>query len=68
MYKRAVILAGGKGTRLRPYTKIFPKPMMPIGKFPILEIVVKQLKFYGFNHITIAVGHQAHVIKTYFGN
>ena len=54
MYKRAVILAGGKGTRLRPYTKVFPKPMMPIGKFPILEIVVKQLKFYEYyNYIII---------------
>ncbi len=68
MNKRAIILAGGKGTRLRPYTKVFPKPMMPVGKFPILEIVIKQLKFYGFNHITIAVGHQANLIKAYFGH
>jgi len=68
MIKRAIILAGGKGTRLRPYTKVFPKPMMPIGKFPILEIVIKQLKFHGFKHITIAVGHQANLIKAFFGN
>ena len=68
MIKRAIILAGGKGTRLRPYTKVFPKPMMPIGKFIILEIVIKQLKFYGFKHITISVGHQANLIKAFFGN
>ena len=68
MIKRAIILAGGKGTRLRPYTKVYPKPMMPIGKFIILEIVIKQLKFYGFKHITISVGHQANLIKAFFGN
>lgn len=68
MHKRAIILAGGKGTRLRPYTKVFPKPMMPIGKFLILEIVIKQLKFFGFTHITISVGHQANLIKAFFGN
>ena len=68
MIKRAIILAGGKGTRLRPYTKVFPKSMMPIGKFIILEIVIKQLKFYGFKHITISVGHQANLIKAFFGN
>jgi len=68
MIKRAIILAGGKGTRLRPYTKVFPKPMMPIGKYIILEIVIRQLKFYGFKHITISVGHQANLIKAFFGN
>lgn len=68
MIKRAIILAGGKGTRLRPFTKVFPKPMMPIGKYPILEIVIKQLTFYGFKHITIAVNNQANLIKAFFGN
>ena len=68
MIKRAVILAGGKGTRLKPLTKVLPKPLMPIGKFTILEIVIKQLKFYGFKHITIAVNHQAKLIKAFFGN
>ena len=48
MIKRAIILAGGKGTRLKPLTKILPKPLMPIGKFTILEIVIKQLRYYGF--------------------
>ena len=68
MIKRAIILAGGKGTRLRPFTKVFPKPMMPIGKYVILEIVIKQLRFYGFKHITITVNNQAKLIKAFFGN
>lgn len=66
--KRAIILAGGKGTRLRPYTMVLPKPLMPIGDYPILEVIVKQLVSYNFTHITIAVNHQAELIKTYFRN
>ena len=68
MIKRAIILAGGKGTRLKPFTRILPKPLMPVGKFTILEIVIRQLKYYGFKHITIAVNHQAKLIKAFFGN
>jgi NDP-mannose synthase len=68
MSKRAVILAGGKGTRLRPYTVVLPKPLMPIGDFPILEIVIRQLSNYGFDHITLAVNHQADIIKAFFGD
>lgn len=68
MFKRAIILAGGKGTRLHPYTVTMPKPLMPIGDYPILEIVIKQLTAYGFDHITIAVGHQADIIRAYFGD
>ena len=68
MIKRAILLAGGKGTRLKPFTKILPKPLMPIGKFTILEIVIKQLKYYGFRHITITVNHQAKLIKAFLGN
>ncbi|MGG7073564.1 sugar phosphate nucleotidyltransferase [Campylobacter sp. 9BO] len=66
--KRAVILAGGKGTRLRPYTIVLPKPLMPIGDYPILEVIIRQLAFYGFNRITIAVNHQADLIKTFFAD
>lgn len=66
--KRAIILAGGKGTRLRPYTTVLPKPLMPIGEYPILEVVIRQLVKHGFNHITIAVNHQADLIKTFFGD
>lgn len=68
MSKRAIILAGGLGTRLRPYTVAFPKPLMPIGKYPIMEIVIRQLAKNGFNHITIAVNHQAQLIQAYFGD
>ena len=68
MSKRAVILAGGKGTRLRPYTIELPKPLVPIGDYPILEIIIRQLAENGFDHITITVNHQADMIKTYFGN
>ena len=67
MEKRAVILAGGKGTRLRPYTVVLPKPLMPIGDYPILEVIIRQLKEYGFTRITIAVNHQAEIIKAFFG-
>lgn len=65
---RAVILAGGKGTRLAPYTVTFPKPLVPVGDMPILEIVIRQLRSAGFDHITMAVGHLAELIEAYFGD
>lgn len=68
MSKRAIILAGGKGTRLRPYTVVLPKPLMPLGDYPILEVIVRQLAHAGFDHITMTVNHQADLIKTFFGN
>lgn len=68
MRKRAIILAGGKGTRLRPYTTVLPKPLMPIGDYPILEVVIRQLIKHGFDHITLAVNHQAELIKAFFGD
>jgi NDP-sugar pyrophosphorylase family protein len=68
MSKRAIILAGGKGTRLRPYTVVLPKPLMPIGEYPILEVVIRQLIINGFDHITLAVNHQAELIKAFFGD
>ena len=66
MSKRAVILAGGKGTRLRPYTVVLPKPLMPIGDYPILEVIVRQLARAGFSRLTFAVNHQAELIKAFF--
>jgi NDP-sugar pyrophosphorylase family protein len=66
MSKRAVILAGGVGSRLRPYTVVLPKPLMPIGNYPILEVIIRQLAYYDFKHITLAVNHQADIIKAYF--
>ncbi len=68
MSKRAIILAGGKGTRLRPYTVVLPKPLMPVGEFPILEVIIRQLAANGFTHVTMAVNHQANIIKAFFGN
>lgn len=63
---RAVILAGGKGTRLAPYTVTFPKPLVPIGDLPVLEIVVRQLAASGFERLTLAVGHLANLLQAYF--
>jgi NDP-sugar pyrophosphorylase family protein len=68
MSRRAVILAGGRGMRLRPYTVVLPKPLMPIGDYPILEVIVRQLKNRGFDHITLAVNHQAELILAFFAD
>ena len=65
---KAIILAGGKGSRLAPYTTVLPKPLMPIGEFPILEVVIRQLHGQGFKEIILAVGHLSHLLKAYFGN
>jgi NDP-mannose synthase len=65
---RAIILAGGKGRRLYPYTAVFPKPLMPLGDKPILEIVVGQLRKAGYDRLTFAVGHLASLIQAYFGD
>lgn len=64
---QAIILAGGKGTRLKPYTMSFPKPLVPLGEYPILEIIIRQLAFFGFNRITISTGYLAGLIEAYFG-
>jgi NDP-sugar pyrophosphorylase family protein len=66
--RRAVILAGGLGSRLHPYTIVLPKPLMPIGDYPILEVIVRQLVQQGFGHITLAVNHHANLIQAFFGN
>jgi NDP-sugar pyrophosphorylase family protein len=65
---RAVILAGGRGTRLRPFTITLPKPLMPVVDRPILEIIIGQLATQGFERITLAVNHQADLLKAYFGD
>lgn len=62
---KAVILAGGKGTRLRPYTSILPKPLMPIGELPILEIILRQLVHYGVDEVVVAIGYLGALIQTY---
>lgn len=63
---KAVILAGGRGTRLAPYTTILPKPLMPLGNHPVLEIILCQLKKYGFTEVTMAVGYLRHLLEAYF--
>jgi NDP-sugar pyrophosphorylase family protein len=65
---RAIILAGGKGRRLQPYTAVFPKPLVPLGDRPILEIVIGQLRQAGITELTFAVGHLAGLIQAYFGD
>lgn len=67
--RHAVVLAGGKGVRLRPYTTSLPKPLVPIGdEFSILEIVLMQLADRGFTDVTIAIGHLGHLIKSFVGD
>jgi NDP-sugar pyrophosphorylase family protein len=65
---QVVVLAGGKGTRLLPYTTSFPKPLMPLGDRPILEIVLRQLCHAGFTDVILAVGHLSSLIEAYFGD
>lgn len=61
-----VIMAGGKGTRLDPFTKILPKPLIPIGDKPIIEVIMKNFKKYGFNNFVISLNYKAEIIKLYF--
>ena len=65
---KAVIMAGGEGTRLRPLTSNQPKPMMPIANRPMMEHIVSLLKSHGFDEIVVTVAFQANAIRTYFGN
>ena len=65
---RAVILAGGRGRRLEPYTSVLPKPLMPIGNRSILEILVNQLADAGFHNLTFCVGYLSHLIRAVFEN
>jgi NDP-mannose synthase len=63
---RAVVLAGGFGMRLRPYTTILPKPLLPIGDRPILEIILRQLAAADFTRVDLCVGHLGELIRVYF--
>ncbi len=64
----AVILAGGKGSRLRPFTFTIPKPLVPIGDIPIIELLIRQLSVQGFTRATISVGHLAGLIQSFCGD
>lgn len=68
MEKKAIILAGGRGARLYPYTVALPKPLVPVAETPILEIIIRQLQRAGFSEIILAVNHQAELIRAYFGD
>lgn len=63
---KALILAGGKGARLRPFTLVLPKPLMPVGDYPILEIILRQLKSTGVDEAILAVGHMAQLFEAFF--
>jgi NDP-sugar pyrophosphorylase family protein len=63
---RAVILAGGRGVRLRPFTVNFPKPLVPLGDKPVIEILVQRLLAFGINDVTLTLGHLAELVKAYF--
>jgi NDP-sugar pyrophosphorylase family protein len=63
---KAIVLAGGKGARLAPYTKILPKPLMPIGDMPILEVLLRQMKRAGIDEVVITVGHLADLLRAFF--
>ena len=65
---KAVIQSGGKGTRLRPYTMVLPKPLMPVGSRPVLELLLKWLRRHGTRHAYITTGHLGHLIRSYCGD
>jgi NDP-sugar pyrophosphorylase family protein len=66
---KAIILAGGKGTRLAPYTTVFPKPLMPIDGMPILEVIIRQLAHFRIRDIVFTVSQQSEpLLSAYFGN
>jgi NDP-mannose synthase len=68
MSKKAIILAGGKGTRLKPFTLTIPKPLVPLGEKAILQILVERLKKFGFKDLTLCVNHMADLIMAFLGD
>lgn len=65
---KAVILAGGLGTRLRPFTEIIPKPLLPIGEKSVLEIQIDRLKESGFYEIFLATNYKSEYIENFLGD
>jgi NDP-mannose synthase len=65
---KAVVLAGGLGTRLKPFTEVIPKPLLPIGEKAVLEIQIEQLKKYGFDEIYLATNYKSDYIEKFFGD
>ena len=66
--RTAVVLAGGLGSRLRPYTVVLPKPLMPVGDMPILEVIIRQLARHGISRIILAVNYQAEILRAFFAS
>src|SRR5262245_56985423 len=65
---RAVILAGGQGTRLRPYTMVLPKPLVPVGDRPVLELIIHRLAAAGVAQVDLCIGHLGELIMAYFAD
>jgi len=65
---RAVLLAGGKGTRLQPFTATFPKPLMPLDDVPVIELLIEQLRHHGVDDLTVVTGHLAELIRAFLGD
>jgi NDP-sugar pyrophosphorylase family protein len=65
---QAVLVAGGKGKRLQPYTLVIPKPLIPINNEPIMEVIIKQLAHSGFTRLHICIGYLGELLQTYFGD
>ena len=63
---RAIILAGGRGTRLRPFTASFPKPLVPVGDTPVVELLIRSLLRHGIYDVTLSLGHLAELVQAYF--
>ncbi len=65
---KAIIMAGGKGSRLHPYSATLPKPLMPLGDMPVLELLLRQLRRAGIEEVILAVNHLRHLIEAFFGD
>ena len=65
---KAVIQAGGKGTRLRPYTLVLPKPMMPVGELPVIELLIRWLRRNGVQDCIVTTGYLGHLLRTFCGD
>lgn len=68
MSKEAIILSGGLGTRLMPFTSVIPKPLLPVGEKAVLEIQIEKLKKYGFKNIILATNYKSDYVEKFFGD
>ena len=68
MSRKVIILAGGKGTRIRPFSFVIPKPLLPVGQHPIILHLIKKFKSFGIKDFIISTGYQAELVRAYFGD